>query len=99
MFGRKKREDKGSEPTDAVVKILGTGCKNCDMLETNVKKALVESGLKDEVAHVTEIDKIVSYGVMQTPSLVFGNEVVSVGRVLNVDDVKKLIEKHKEMFG
>lgn len=35
---------------------------------------------------------------MQTPSLVFGDEVVSVGRVLSVEDIKGLITKHREMF-
>lgn len=95
MFGKKKKEEKHQ---NAFVKILGTGCKNCEMLEANVRKALAESGLADEVEHVTEIDKIVAYGVMQTPSLVFGDEVVSVGKVLSVEDIKGLITKHREMF-
>lgn len=55
-------------------------------------------GLDKGIEHVTEIDRIVSYGVMQTPSLVFGDEVVSVGKVLSVDEVKQLIGKSKGMF-
>ena len=47
------------------IKILGSGCPNCQKLEANAKKALEELGLKDaKIEHVYEIDKIVEYGVM-----------------------------------
>lgn len=95
MFGKKKSNDKTEK---AFVKVLGSGCRNCSLLETNVKQALRESGLDDAVEHVTEMDRIVAYGVMQTPSLVFGDDVVSVGRVLSVDDAKELISKHRGVF-
>lgn len=93
---RKKNEKEASK--DGFIKILGTGCRNCNVLEANVRRALDEMGLDKGIEHVTEIDRIVSYGVMQTPSLVFGDEVVSVGKVLSVDEVKQLIGKSKGMF-
>lgn len=95
MFGKKKKNETTEK---AFVKVLGSGCRNCNLLEANVKQALVESGLDSAIEHVTEIDRIVAYGVMQTPSLVFGDEVVSVGRVLSVDEVKELVSKYRRMF-
>lgn len=95
MFGKKKSNGTTGK---AFVKVLGSGCRNCDLLEANVKQALREAGLDDTVEHVTEIERIVAYGVMQTPSLVFGDEVVSVGRVLSVDEAEELISKHRRMF-
>lgn len=93
---RKKNEKEASK--EEFIKILGTGCRNCNVLEANVRRALDEMGLDMGIGHVTEIDRIVSYGVMQTPSLVFGEEVVSVGKVLSVDEIKQLIERSRRMF-
>lgn len=43
-----------------IIKILGSGCPNCQALEENAKKAVEELCLKDvEFEHVREIDKIV----------------------------------------
>jgi len=43
-----------------IIKILGSGCPNCQKLETNAKKAVEELGLKDvQIEHVYEIDKII----------------------------------------
>lgn len=95
MIGKNKRNE---TTENTIVKILGSGCRNCNLLETNVKLAMTESGLDDAIGHVTEIDRIVAYGVLQTPSLVFGDEVVSVGRVLSIDEVKELILKYRGVF-
>jgi hypothetical protein len=42
---------------------------------------------------VTDLKKIMEYGVMMTPGLVLDGKVVSVGKVLSPDEIKKLIEK------
>ena len=52
------------------IKILGTGCPNCQKLEANVKKVLEELKLEANVEKITDIMEIMSYGVMGTPALV-----------------------------
>ena len=42
---------------------------------------------------MTDIKKIMEYGVMRTPGLAVDGKVVSVGKVLSPDDIKKLLEK------
>jgi hypothetical protein len=37
------------------------------------------------------MDQIMDYGVMITPALVIDEEVKSVGKVLNADEIKKLL--------
>lgn len=64
------------------IKILGTGCPKCKKLEENVRKALGEESLNAEIEKVTEINKIMDYGVMMTPALVIDEKVVSVGKTL-----------------
>jgi len=94
----KKKED-GKDSDDqrgSFVKVLGTGCTKCIGLENNVKKAMAELGMAQEVEHVTDINRIVSYGVMMTPTLVLGKEVVSVGKVLSVAEAAELLKKYKE---
>ncbi|HKM35172.1 MAG TPA: thioredoxin family protein [Lachnospiraceae bacterium] len=75
------------------VKVLGSGCKSCHELFENTKKAVEDMGLSVEVEYVTDIEKVVSYGVMSTPALVVNEKVVSMGKVLKADDVQKLFHK------
>jgi small redox-active disulfide protein 2 len=74
------------------IKILGTGCPNCKVLEANTKKALEELKIKADVEKVTDIVKIMEYGVMSTPALVIDNKVVSYGKVLTSEEIKKLLK-------
>jgi small redox-active disulfide protein 2 len=73
------------------IEILGSGCANCKRLEANVREAVAKLGIDAEVVKVTEIDKIVSYGVMSTPTLVVDGKVKSIGKLLSVDQIKKLV--------
>lgn len=74
------------------IKILGSGCPNCKVLEANTKKALDELKIKADVEKVTDIGKIIEYGVMSTPALVIDEKVVSTGRVLTSEEIKKLLK-------
>ncbi|MDN5357544.1 MAG: hypothetical protein PWR17_713 [Candidatus Methanomethylophilaceae archaeon] len=95
MFGKKKTTENAD---DAFVKILGAGCRNCKVLEENTRAAMADLGMKQDVGHVTEVAEIAKYGVMLTPALVFGKEVVSAGKVLKRSEIAELIKKNKEMF-
>ncbi len=97
MFGSRK-DGRTDTDADAFVKVLGSGCRNCESTAANMSSALRACGLPDPVAHVTDLERIVSYGVMVMPAVVFGSEVVSVGRVLTVDQAVELVETHRGMF-
>ena len=77
----------------ASVKVLGSGCDKCNALEKNVKEALSELGMTDEIDHVTDFGQIAAMGVMSTPALVIDNKVVSMGKVLSKDEVIKALKK------
>jgi small redox-active disulfide protein 2 len=79
-----------------VIKVLGSGCKNCMVLADNVKVALDEMGLIAEVQKVTDIQQIISYGVMSTPAMVIDEKVVSFGKVLKPAEVVRILERHAE---
>ncbi|HHV27835.1 thioredoxin family protein [Anaerosalibacter bizertensis] len=71
------------------IKILGTGCRKCNKLEENTKRAVAELGVDASIEKVEDIKKIVEYGVMSTPALVVDEEVKFSGRVPKVEEIKK----------
>ena len=77
------------------IKILGTGCKKCKMLEDNTRKAIEELGIEANIEKVTEINKIMEYDIMLTPGLVIDGEVKSSGKVLDKEAIKKIITDEK----
>ena len=74
------------------IKVLGSGCKFCHELYENTKEAVKNAGLSVEVEYITDLEKIMGYGVMSMPGLVVNEKVVSMGKVLKVTDVEKLLE-------
>ena len=76
-----------------VIKILGSGCRNCVTLRENTETALKEAGMVAEVVKVTDFKDIMAYGVMSTPALVIEEKVVSFGKVLKPKEIVKILEK------
>ncbi len=76
-----------------IFKVLGSGCKKCNLLEDHVRQASQEEGVEVVIEHEKDFSKIAGYGVMSTPALVLNETVISSGKVLTVDDVKKIIRK------
>lgn len=77
------------------IKILGSGCPNCQKLEANTKQALEELKLEAKVEKISEIQDIMSYGIMSTPALVVDDAVLVAGMVPDVKQIKEALENHK----
>ena len=106
FFNRKKEEEKpcccssGSAGSkyDVVlgevtsVKVLGAGCKSCHQLYESTKEAVEKLGINVEVEYVTDMEKVMAYGVMSMPALVVNEQVVSMGKVLKPDEVAKYLQ-------
>jgi len=75
-----------------IVKVLGTGCPKCKKLEENARIAISETGLEATVEKVTDLNRIMDYGVMITPALVIDERVVANG-LRSVDDIKNLLKQ------
>lgn len=82
-----------SEKNLKSIKVLGSGCKSCHALYDNAKEAVEQAGLNVELEYVTDLEKIMSYGVMSTPALVFNNQVVSMGKVLKPNQIIELLKR------
>ena len=75
------------------IEILGVGCPKCKQLTANAEAAVKELNIQAEISKVTDIDKITEYGVMMMPALAVDGTVVSAGKVLTKDDIKKILSK------
>ena len=77
------------------IKVLGAGCKSCHEMYENTKEAVKNAGLSVEVEYITDMERVMGYGVMSMPGLVVNEKVVSMGKVLKAADVEKLLETLK----
>lgn len=75
------------------VKVLGAGCRACHEQYENAKTAVKALGLDVEVEYITDMEKVMGYGVMSMPAIVVNERVVSMGKVLKAADVEKLLRK------
>ena len=73
------------------IQILGTGCAKCKKLAERAEQAAKELGVDYEIEKVTDIIQIARFGVMMTPALALDGHVKSSGRVLGVEEIKKLV--------
>ena len=75
------------------IKVLGTGCPKCQEVEKRVKSALDDLNVAADVEKVTDITKIMTYGILATPGLVIDGKVKSSGRIPRVDEIKDWIRE------
>jgi small redox-active disulfide protein 2 len=67
--------------TMLTIKVLGSGCANCQQVEKIAKKAVTQLAIEADVIKVTDHSEIIEHGVMATPGLVINGKVVSSGKV------------------
>lgn len=72
----------------STIKILGSGCANCQRLTALAEQAVAELGLDAEILKVTNYAEIATYGVMSTPALVLDEQVVMAGRIPGLSSLK-----------
>lgn len=74
------------------IQILGTGCPKCKKLAENAEIAAKELGIEYELVKITNINEIISFGVVMTPALAVDGEVKVSGKVPSVEEIKTMLE-------
>jgi small redox-active disulfide protein 2 len=69
------------------IKVLGTGCRNCETTAKLIAEVAAAKGVGIELEKVTDMAAILGYGVMSTPGVVMDGKVVHAG---GVPDRKKI---------
>ena len=70
---------------------MGPGCPKCIELAKRTETAAQALGGDFEVEKVSELSKIMAFGIFTTPALVVDGEVKVVGQVPSIDEIKKMI--------
>ena len=74
------------------IQILGTGCPKCKKLTENAEQAAKELGIEYQIEKVTDISKIMDFGVMMTPALAVDGEVKIFGKISGPDEIKAFLK-------
>ena len=75
------------------IKILGSGCANCEKVESLARQAVEELGVQADFEKVKDIEKILDYGIVRTPGLVINEQVMVAGKIPSLDQIKTWIQE------
>jgi small redox-active disulfide protein 2 len=70
------------------IKVLGTGCRNCEITAKVIALAAREAGVEIELVKVTDMAEIAAHGVMATPGVVIDGRLVHAGGIPGPDRVR-----------
>jgi len=70
------------------IEVLGPGCSKCQVLYQRADEAAKALGIEYEITKVTDIERIIGYGIMSTPALVVNGTVKLVGRVPSAEQLR-----------
>ncbi|MCE5326030.1 MAG: thioredoxin family protein [Planctomycetaceae bacterium] len=73
------------------LQILGTGCPKCRKLAENAEAAAKAAGVEYTIEKVTDLNAIMAMGVIMTPALVVDGQVKAVGKVPDVESIRKML--------
>ncbi len=73
------------------IEILSRGCAKCEALELIVREIVDEHGLSAEIIKVTDVNRMIDYGVMLTPGLVIDGNVKVTGRLPSKAEVEEML--------
>jgi small redox-active disulfide protein 2 len=73
------------------IKILGSGCPNCQRLAAVAERAVAGLGVEANIEKVTDYARIMEYNILSTPGLVVNEKLVSSGRIPSEAEITSLI--------
>jgi len=75
------------------IEILGTGCPKCKKLSELTQTVVQELGIPAEIKKITDINKIIDYGVMVTPALVIDGDIKAAGKIPSKQEIAEWIKE------
>lgn len=74
------------------IEVFGTGCPRCRAVVRNAEQAVAELGVEAEIVKVDDLGQMAVRGVMMTPTLAIDGEIVAVGHIASVAEIKRHLE-------
>jgi len=84
-----------TEPASDIleVKIIGTGCAQCDWLRQAVIDAVADLNLAADVEHITDLGEIARFPVLSFPALIINGKTVCAGSVPSKENIKTWVQQ------
>ncbi len=76
------------------IEVIGSGCKKCKSLFELTRETALDLGISDQVIYSTDVNKIVSMGLMSSPVLTIDDKPVLVGILPTKEKLKEIISKN-----
>ena len=76
------------------IEVIGSGCKKCKSLFELTQEVVSELNINNAVLYSTDISKIVSMGLMQSPVVTIDDKPVSIGVLPDKEKLKEIISKN-----
>lgn len=73
------------------IQVFGSGCPTCKTLYERTVSAVGEMNLSVDIEYVTDIQRIIDLGLMQSPVLVVDGDPIVVGHVPDVKSIGEAI--------
>lgn len=75
-----------------LIKVLGPGCPNCEMVERHAIEAVGQLTSKNQdfeavIEKVKDPEIFVKYGLLATPGLVINDRLVSAGKIPSTEEI------------
>ena len=63
------------------IKVVGSGCPNCQKLETLCQEVVADNSIEAKIEKVTDVNEFANLGVFMTPGLIVNDNVLSQGKI------------------
>ncbi|GAB6189247.1 thioredoxin family protein [Marinitoga arctica] len=74
------------------IEVLGSGCPRCKQTYKVFRLAIEETKKEDvDLIYVTDINEIISRGIMATPAVAIDGKIVFSGKIPTLEEVKQLL--------
>ena len=74
-----------------IIKILGTWCAKCKLLEQTTRDAISELWIDAQIIKIDQMEDILMYDIMSTPWLVVNEKIISAGKIPNKGELKLIL--------
>jgi len=73
----------------SIIKIYGPGCAKCKKVEETVRNVVAETGADALIEKVSDMQAILSLGILATPAVTVDGIVKCAGRLPASDEIKQ----------